>query len=124
MNALKSGMFCIFRWFYRFIVHNKTHPYSFSNKVDVWSIGVIFYQMLFGKRPFGDGLSQDKVLSNSLILKAKEVRFPKTPQVSERSQQFIQSCLTYEQHDRPTIAELCKHPYITETKESETVSIF
>jgi len=60
-----------------------------SNKVDCWSIGVIYYQMLFGKRPFGEGQSQDKVLSNHTILNAKEAQFPETnkisKEVSERS---------------------------------------
>lgn len=83
-----------------------------SNKVDVWAIGTIFYQMLFGKRPFGDGLSQDKVLSNNLILKAREVRFPVIPSVSEESRRFIEQCLMYEQQNRPTIADLCRHPYV------------
>ena len=39
-----------------------------SNKVDVWSIGVIYFQMLFGRRPFGDGQSQDHILRNQTML--------------------------------------------------------
>lgn len=29
-----------------------------SAKVDIWSVGVIFFQMLYGKKPFGEGMSQ------------------------------------------------------------------
>src|SRR5262249_12347846 len=32
-----------------------------SHKVDIWAAGVIFYQMLFGKKPFADGESQKKI---------------------------------------------------------------
>ena len=28
-----------------------------STKVDVWSCGIIFFEMLYGKRPFGDDMS-------------------------------------------------------------------
>jgi tousled-like kinase len=33
-------------------------PPQISNKVDVWAVGVIFFQMLYGRRPFGHNLTQ------------------------------------------------------------------
>ena len=51
-------------------------PPKISDKVDVWSTGVIFYQMLYGRRPFGDGQSQEHLLHNHTILNAKTVVFP------------------------------------------------
>ena len=83
-----------------------------SNKVDVWSIGVIFYQMLFGKRPFGDGQSQDKVLSNHTMLNARDVKFPAKPIASKEAKDFLQLCLTSEQSLRPDINQLCESPYL------------
>lgn len=62
--------------------HVGGNPPRISNKVDVWSIGVIFFQMLFGKRPFGDGMSQEKLLHENVMLQAKEVIFPSKPTVS------------------------------------------
>ena len=83
-----------------------------SNKVDCWSIGIIYYQMLFGKRPFGDGQSQDKVLSNHTILNAKEVHFPETPKISNEAKIFIRELLTANQMLRPDIKSACEHTYL------------
>ena len=33
-----------------------------SNKVDIWSIGVIFYELLYGRRPFGHGRTQNDIM--------------------------------------------------------------
>ena len=92
-----------------FLTH---HGIRISNKVDVWSIGVIFYQMLFGKRPFGDGQSQDHILTNNIMLNARDVRFPSSPQVSDGAKDFIRQCLTYDQTFRPNISQLCTNPYL------------
>jgi tousled-like kinase len=89
-----------------------TENVRISNKVDVWSIGVIFYQMLYGKRPFGDGISQDKILTDHTMLNAHEVAFPDKPSVSDDGKQFIRACLTYDQAFRPTIAQVCQNPYV------------
>lgn len=91
-------------------------PVRISNKVDVWSIGVIYFQMLYGKRPFGHGMSQDRLLKDNTMLNAKEVVFPEEPQVSEMGKEFIRDCLQYDQAWRPTIAKLCENPYVTSKK--------
>ena len=31
-------------------------PPDISQKVDIWSVGVIFFEMLYGVRPFGNGI--------------------------------------------------------------------
>lgn len=83
-----------------------------SDKVDVWSVGVIFYQMLFGRRPFGEGQSQEVVAAQSLISKAPAVSFPDKPAVSPECQEFIRACLTKSQVMRPDVAAISAHPYL------------
>lgn len=51
-------------------------------QVDVWSAGVIFYQMLFGRRPFGHDQSQERILREDTIINARKVEFPTKPSVS------------------------------------------
>ncbi|GAX13233.1 tousled-like kinase [Fistulifera solaris] len=89
-----------------------------SNKVDVWSIGVIFFQMIFGKRPFGDGQSQDKILADQTMLNAHEVKFPDKIEISSEGKEFIRACLSYDQAYRPTIAQLCEHSYVVKDWDS------
>lgn len=97
-----------------FVTHQSVR---ISNKVDVWSLGVIFYQMLFGKRPFGDGQSQENVLLNHTMLNAKTVVFPQEPKVSDMAREFIQACLMHDQVYRPSISELCEHPYLLQEQQ-------
>jgi tousled-like kinase len=71
--------------------------------------------MLFGRRPFGDGESQDKVLRNQTMLNATEVNFPSKPMISEGAKDFIRTCLTYDQVHRPNVSQLCEHHYLRST---------
>lgn len=82
-------------------------------------------QMLYGKRPFGEGKSQERVLSEGIMLNARQVDFPAegsnlggpnsvwpSPKVSEEAKDFIRACLTWDQRHRPDILSLCQHPYL------------
>ena len=45
-------------------------------------MGVIFYQMLYGKKPFGDGVTQQAILRDRTMLRATSVDFPATPKLA------------------------------------------
>ena len=87
-----------------------------SGKVDVWSVGVIFYQMLYGKKPFGDGVTQQAILRDRTMLRATSVDFPATPKISDAAKDFCRKCLAHSSLERPTVAELEQHAYLTSAK--------
>lgn len=88
------------------------NPPKISSKVDVWSVGCIFYQCLYGRKPYGHNLSQAAILENQTILNAKDVQFPSRPQVSNEAKLFIRRCLTYQVRDRPDVLQLSEDEYL------------
>eukprot|EP00742_Colponemidia_sp_Colp-10_P009213 GILJ01010031.1.p1 GENE.GILJ01010031.1~~GILJ01010031.1.p1 ORF type:complete len:543 (-),score=104.09 GILJ01010031.1:117-1700(-) len=87
-------------------------PPMISSKVDVWSAGVIFYQMLYGQRPFGHNMSQEKILSERTITNATSVQFPPKPVVSAECKDFIRKCLSHRQELRFDVHGAYNDPYL------------
>ncbi|XP_017191411.1 serine/threonine-protein kinase TOUSLED-like isoform X3 [Malus domestica] len=87
-----------------------------SSKVDVWSAGILLYQMLFGRRPFGHDQTQERILREDTIIKARKVEFPSRPSISNEAKEFIRRCLTYNQAERPDVLGIAQDPFLTYSK--------
>ena len=85
---------------------------TINNKVDIWSLGVIFYECLYGRRPFAHSMSQERILKEGLILNAKKVEFPEVTGVSLECKEFIRKCLEYDVNKRMNIQEAYLSDYI------------
>ena len=64
-----------------------------STNVDMWSVGVIFYEMLYGSRPFGQNMTQERILKEDVIRNSGPVSFPERRDVSTECKDFISRCL-------------------------------
>jgi calcium-dependent protein kinase len=96
---------------------NLSHRYHTSS--DVWSIGIMTYQLLCGKLPFND---RDNPLSPSMarIWKAileedPRMKGSKWDGVSEDAKDFVRLCLQKDYLLRPTAIECLSHPWLTKT---------
>jgi tousled-like kinase len=84
-----------------------------SGKVDVWSAGVILFQMLFASKPFGNNISQKHILERNLIHSNLKVEFPSSRKVSDEAKNFLSKCLTPNVNQRPDAIELASHPFLS-----------
>lgn len=81
----------VFHFYESFVSKTKM---SVCVQVDVWSAGVLFFQMLFGKRPFGHDQTQERILREDTIIKARKVDFPSRPAVSNEAKVSVSHFLT------------------------------
>jgi len=87
----------------------------FSSKCDVWSLGIIAYQMLYGKTPW-IGISPPDLLNN--IEKNPKMKFPEEFKVSEPMKEMITKMLIWEDEKRISWPEIFKSELFRNDKSS------
>ncbi|KAH7388429.1 hypothetical protein KP509_16G075000 [Ceratopteris richardii] len=79
--------------------------YSFP--ADIWSLGCTVLEMADGKPPWSD------LEGYGFLFKVKQGVLPPLPDsLSSEGKDFIQCCLRMQPKDRPTAAELLRHPFV------------
>ena len=89
----------------------------YDNRVDIWSIGVCCYQMLFGHSPFGRDINE-----RTLALKnhsGKNLRFAKEIPVSENCKDLLRRMLEIDPNQRIFWLEIYTHPLFREFENIE-----
>ena len=91
-----------------------------SSKVDIFSAGVILYQMLMGRKPFGHGQSPHVLVRDAIMKNADSGALDwKGFSGSQVTVQFVQRCLSREPSRRPDIHGIFDDPFFTATFKEE-----
>ena len=76
----------------------------YGNKTDIWSTGVMLYQMIFGCYPWNIEKNQaSKILATPLTFSAGNI-------IKEQTQDLIKNMLIYDENDRLTWKKVYQHP--------------
>eukprot|EP00746_Dinoflagellata_sp_MGD_P012711 gnl/MRDRNA2_/MRDRNA2_127195_c0_seq1.p1 gnl/MRDRNA2_/MRDRNA2_127195_c0~~gnl/MRDRNA2_/MRDRNA2_127195_c0_seq1.p1 ORF type:complete len:534 (+),score=114.32 gnl/MRDRNA2_/MRDRNA2_127195_c0_seq1:124-1725(+) len=93
---------------------------SYTNKCDLWSLGVITYMMLSGEPPFpGEGQTTLKLIRAGLY----SMDSPRWRKVSEPAKSFVRALLTKNPEKRPSALEALEDPWIVRRAALHSVDI-
>lgn len=97
---------------------DKNYALAYKYEVDIWSIGIIVYELLFHTKPFGwsdfKHFSRSDPTRPKFILKCLKtpLTYPYSTTYNKEALHFVEACLQKNPTNRATIDELLKHPWI------------
>ncbi|CAK93077.1 unnamed protein product (macronuclear) [Paramecium tetraurelia] len=75
---------------------------QYSTKTDIWSLGIIFYEVLYGQIPWKASSIHELMMK----IQSVPIKFPATPRVSDQMKQIISKMLIVDEKDRMSWDEL------------------
>jgi serine/threonine protein kinase len=88
-------------------METRTRNQGYDQKVDIWSLGTLCYEMLVGRNPFSGRSMQD------LYNKVKIGTYPLPTSLSREVVFFIEGMLQKDHNKRLSCKELLKHDFLT-----------
>lgn len=88
-------------------------------KVDIWSVGVILYEMIYRIKPFGQNYSQEQLIRDKIMYNANKVVFPAKPSISDECKEFIKGCLENRHEDRFNVFQALNSKFIRHDKQDK-----
>lgn len=91
-------------------------PVKYRYEIDIWSLGIIIYELLFHRKPFGwsgyRNICRENPTNPTFIQNCLESPLEFPHYVSLDAQLFLSRCLEKNPKKRATVQELLVHPWI------------
>lgn len=89
-----------------------------DDRVDIWSLGVLAYEFLYGQPPF-EAAGHSETYKRILRV---DLKFPATPQVSAGAQDLIRKLLVRTPSERLPLSKMLEHPWIQENADAKVLN--
>ncbi|CAK83630.1 unnamed protein product (macronuclear) [Paramecium tetraurelia] len=93
------------------------HGQPYTNKCDIWSLGLIFYQMLYGVQPWY-AQNIHEWLDN---ISKFPLQFPPRPTRKQNIKELLTKMLTFSQEDRISFQDLIQDPVLIIKQDEEQI---
>ena len=87
---------------------------KYSSKCDVFSVGIILYELIFGVHPFYHKKKLSGIPSLINELKNSPLKFPEQPKIDPVIKDLIENMLGIYENQRYSWEDIFNHPYFIE----------